>query len=125
MNRTIKEATVKRYHHDTHRQFETHLSDFIGTCKSAAAFRSSSTSPRTRSAARRVISSPAIAPIEKPTTIGPSAAANARAAIAAIVSSRVVSASTTASPRPASVAAIDGSARPIRASHMLPGIAAR
>ena len=29
MNRTIKEATVKRYHYDTHRQLETHLQDFI------------------------------------------------------------------------------------------------
>ena len=29
INRTTKEATVKRYHHDTHRQFETHLRDFI------------------------------------------------------------------------------------------------
>ncbi len=29
MNRTIKEATVKRYHYDTHRQLETHLTDFI------------------------------------------------------------------------------------------------
>ncbi len=30
MNRTIKEATVKRYHYDTHLQLETHLTDFIG-----------------------------------------------------------------------------------------------
>jgi transposase InsO family protein len=29
MNRTIKEATVKRYHYDNHRQLETHLADFI------------------------------------------------------------------------------------------------
>lgn len=29
MNRTIKEATVKRYHYDTHQQLETHLTDFI------------------------------------------------------------------------------------------------
>jgi len=29
MNRTIKEATVKRYHYDNHQQFETHLTDFI------------------------------------------------------------------------------------------------
>lgn len=29
MNRTIKEATVKRYHYDSHQQLETHLSDFI------------------------------------------------------------------------------------------------
>ena len=31
MNRTIKEATVKRYHYDSHRQLETHLTDFIST----------------------------------------------------------------------------------------------
>jgi transposase InsO family protein len=29
MNRTIKEATVKRYHYDSHQQLEAHLSVFI------------------------------------------------------------------------------------------------
>ena len=29
MNRTIKEATVKRYHYDSQRQLEAHLHDFI------------------------------------------------------------------------------------------------
>jgi transposase InsO family protein len=29
MNRTIKEATVKRYHYDLHEQFQQHLTDFI------------------------------------------------------------------------------------------------
>lgn len=29
MNRTIKEATVKRYHYDDHHQLERHLNDFI------------------------------------------------------------------------------------------------
>jgi transposase-like protein len=29
MNRTIKEATVKRYHYDTHAQLTAHLYDFI------------------------------------------------------------------------------------------------
>ena len=29
MNRTIKEATVKRYHYRTHEQFRIHLSDFV------------------------------------------------------------------------------------------------
>jgi transposase InsO family protein len=29
MNRTIKEATVKRYHYDSHLQLEAHLHDFI------------------------------------------------------------------------------------------------
>mgnify|MGYP001277986378 CR=1 FL=1 len=29
MNRTIKEATVKRFHYDSHEQLRTHLNDFI------------------------------------------------------------------------------------------------
>jgi transposase InsO family protein len=29
MNRTIKDATVKRYHYDSHNQLEAHLTDFI------------------------------------------------------------------------------------------------
>ena len=29
MNRTIKEATVQRYHYDSHDQLRTHLSDFV------------------------------------------------------------------------------------------------
>jgi hypothetical protein len=29
MNRTIKEATVQRYHYDSHNQLQTHLSDFL------------------------------------------------------------------------------------------------
>jgi transposase InsO family protein len=29
MNRTIKEATVKRYHYESHDQFRTHLSNFV------------------------------------------------------------------------------------------------
>jgi Integrase core domain len=29
MNRTIEEATVKRYHYDIHRQLKAHLHDFI------------------------------------------------------------------------------------------------
>ncbi len=29
MNRTIKEATVKRYHYDSHDQLRTHLGDFV------------------------------------------------------------------------------------------------
>jgi ABC-type antimicrobial peptide transport system ATPase subunit len=28
MNRTIKEATVKRFHHKSHAQLYTHLADF-------------------------------------------------------------------------------------------------
>ena len=29
MNRTIKEATVKRYHYDSHQQLDAHLCVFI------------------------------------------------------------------------------------------------
>ncbi len=29
MVRTIKEATVKRYHYDSHDQLRTHLADFV------------------------------------------------------------------------------------------------
>jgi transposase InsO family protein len=29
MNRTIKDATVKRYHYDNHDQLRSHLSDFL------------------------------------------------------------------------------------------------
>jgi len=29
MNRSLKEATVKRYHYDTHRQLEDHLAAFL------------------------------------------------------------------------------------------------
>ena len=29
MNRTIKEATVQRYHYDSHQQLEAHLADFV------------------------------------------------------------------------------------------------
>jgi len=32
MNRTIKEATVKRYHYDHHEQLERHLTDFTNAC---------------------------------------------------------------------------------------------
>ena len=29
MNRTIKEATVKRFHYDTHDELRSHLADFV------------------------------------------------------------------------------------------------
>jgi Integrase core domain len=29
MNRTIKEATVKRYHYDSHDQIRRHIGDFV------------------------------------------------------------------------------------------------
>jgi len=35
MNRTIKEATVKRFHHESHAQLHTHLADFTAACNVA------------------------------------------------------------------------------------------
>ncbi len=35
MNRTIKDATVKRYHDDSHEQLRTHLTDFMDACNFA------------------------------------------------------------------------------------------
>ena len=29
MNRTIKDATIKRFHYDSHDQLRTHLADFL------------------------------------------------------------------------------------------------
>jgi hypothetical protein len=29
MNRSLKDATVRRYHYDTHRQLEAHLAAFL------------------------------------------------------------------------------------------------
>ena len=29
MNRTIKEAIIKRYHYSSHKQLRTHLADFV------------------------------------------------------------------------------------------------
>jgi len=36
MNRTIKEATVKRYHYDSHDQLRTRLADFMDAYNFAA-----------------------------------------------------------------------------------------
>jgi hypothetical protein len=35
MNRTIKDATVKRYFHETHDELRTHLRDFLDAYKFA------------------------------------------------------------------------------------------
>jgi len=35
MNRTIKKATVKRFHYDSHDQLRTHLADFMTACNFA------------------------------------------------------------------------------------------
>ena len=32
MNRTLKDATVKRYHYETHQQLKAHLQLFLGAC---------------------------------------------------------------------------------------------
>jgi hypothetical protein len=44
MNRTIKEAVVKRFHFETHDQLRTHLADFMGAYNFAAAPRRSAAS---------------------------------------------------------------------------------
>jgi hypothetical protein len=35
MNRTIKDATVKRLHYDSHDQLRAHLADFLAACNFA------------------------------------------------------------------------------------------
>ncbi|SDF19291.1 Integrase core domain-containing protein [Salipiger thiooxidans] len=40
MNRTIKEATVGRFHYDSHDQIRTHLADFIAAHNSARRLKS-------------------------------------------------------------------------------------
>jgi hypothetical protein len=35
MNRTIKDATVKRYHYDSHDKLRTHLADVMAACNHA------------------------------------------------------------------------------------------
>ena len=35
MNRTIKDATVKRFHYDSHDQLRTHLADVLAACNFA------------------------------------------------------------------------------------------
>jgi hypothetical protein len=35
VNRTIKDATVRRFHHDSHDRLRTHLADFPAACNCA------------------------------------------------------------------------------------------
>ena len=35
MNRTIKDATVKRFHHENHGQLRTHLAELLAACNLA------------------------------------------------------------------------------------------
>src|ERR1041385_3133614 len=52
MNRTIKEATVRRFHYETHDQLRTHLADFVTATTSPGGSRPSKASPPTNSSAR-------------------------------------------------------------------------
>jgi transposase InsO family protein len=52
MNRTIKEATVKRYHYDSHQQLDTHLTDFISAYNFGRRRRPSKASPRMNTSAK-------------------------------------------------------------------------
>ena len=52
MNRTIKEATVKRYHYDTHSQLETHITDFIAAYNYARRLKTSKVSHRSNTSAK-------------------------------------------------------------------------
>ena len=51
MNRTIKDATVKRYHYDTHDQLKAHLDDFVEPTTSPDDSRPSKASRPTNSSA--------------------------------------------------------------------------
>ncbi len=35
MNRTLKDATVKRYHYESHDQLRSHFADFVTACNFA------------------------------------------------------------------------------------------
>ena len=50
MNRTIKDATVKRYFYETHDQLRTHLRDFVDAYNWPAAENSTDSHPLSSSA---------------------------------------------------------------------------
>ncbi len=52
MNRTIKDATVKRFHDDDHTQLRTHLTDFMAAYNFARRLRPSAASLLTNTSAR-------------------------------------------------------------------------
>lgn len=52
MNRTIKDATVKRFHYDDHDQLRTHLADFMAAYNSPAGSKPSAASRLTNTSAR-------------------------------------------------------------------------
>ncbi|UAJ10569.1 integrase core domain-containing protein [Polymorphobacter megasporae] len=55
MNRSIKEATVNRYHYDTHDQFRQHLGDFVAAYNVCRSSRPSKASPNPKLYAKRVL----------------------------------------------------------------------
>ena len=57
MNRTIKDATVKRYFYETHDQLRAHLRDFVDAYTSPEASKPSGASPHTNSSAKRGLQS--------------------------------------------------------------------
>src|SRR5437899_2550158 len=59
MNRTIKEATVNRYHYDSHDQLRAHLVDFVTAYNSPVVLRSLKASPLTNTSAAPGQKSPA------------------------------------------------------------------
>jgi hypothetical protein len=52
MNRTIKEATVQRYHYDSHAQLKQHLDDFVDAYNFGRRLKTLKASPHTNSSAR-------------------------------------------------------------------------
>lgn len=52
MNRTIKEATVKRFHYDDHVQLKKHLADFIDAYNFGRRLKTLKASPPTSSSAK-------------------------------------------------------------------------
>lgn len=58
MNRTIKEATVKRFYCDSHDQLRTHLADFMAAYNFARGLKTLGGSPHTNTSARSGHQSP-------------------------------------------------------------------
>jgi hypothetical protein len=52
MNRTIKDATVKRYFYETHDQLRAHLQNFVDAYNFASASKPSEASPHTNSSVK-------------------------------------------------------------------------
>jgi hypothetical protein len=52
MNRTIKDAIVKRYHYDSHDQLRTHLADFMDAYNFSRSSRHSTVSRRTNTSVK-------------------------------------------------------------------------